>query len=143
MQQFAKRGLLKIADDRDSSIEQLVEDWQRDFRKGLDARIFAGTRLETAAVNRMCQQSLLDAGQLQTESIAVGKYNLHVGDQIVVTRNNSALMVKIGTQGTVVGIDQQSGEIQLRIDRGLTVRINIEAFPHVTGHYRLWSDTPR
>lgn len=131
LQQFANRGLLRIADDRDSAIEQLVEDWQRDFRKGLDARIFAGTRLETAAVNRMCQQSLLDAGQLQTESIAVGKYNLYVGDQIVVTRNNSALMVKNGTQGKVVGIDQQSGEVQIRIDRGLTVRIGIEAFPHI------------
>lgn len=49
----------------------------------------------------------------------------------VVTRNNSALMVKNGTQGEVVGINTARNEIQLRIDGGMTIRLNVELFPHI------------
>lgn len=131
LQRFAERGLLKISANREEAVDFLVQDWKTDFMKGLDTRIFAGTRLETATVNRTCQKVLSDEGLLSSETIKVGRYQLHVGDKIVVTRNNSALMVKNGTQGQVVGIDTARNEVQLRIDSGLTVRINAEAFPYI------------
>ena len=39
LQKYANRGLLKIADDRDSAINQLVADWKTDYLKGTDTRI--------------------------------------------------------------------------------------------------------
>lgn len=131
LQQFARRGLLKITEDRNTAMEQLVKDWHLDFQKGLDARILAGRRLETTAINRLCQQTLIESDHVKTESIAVGRYDFHVGDQVVVTRNNASLLVRNGTQGIVTGIDAERNEIQLCIDGGLTVRINTELFPHI------------
>lgn len=131
LKKFADRGLLKISDDRVAAIEQLVTDWKIDFLKGIDTRIFAGTRLETFNVNRMCQQVLADEGKLSPDFAQAGRYQLHVGDRIVITRNNSALLVRNGTQGEVVGIDTAKNEVQVKIDGGFTVRINIEAFPHI------------
>lgn len=131
LHEFAKRGLLKISDSRDDSIEELVKDWKSDFQKGVDTKILAGTRLETASVNRMCQKVLYEDGLLSMDSINVGRYQFHVGDKVVVTRNNAALMVKNGTQGEVVGINDAQNEIQLRIDGGMTVRLNVELFPHI------------
>ena len=131
LKKYADRGLLKISDDRDLAIEQLVTDWKRDFLKGTDTRIFSGTRLETVNVNRMCQRVLVEEGKLSSAFVQAGRYQLRVGDRIVITRNNAALMVRNGTQGEVVGIDTDRNEVQVKIDAGLTVRINIEAFPHV------------
>lgn len=131
LEKFAARGLLRISDDRDRSIARLVDDWKSEYEKGSDTRIFAGTRMETATVNRMCQQVLLKDGTLREQSISVGRHEIHIGDRVVVTRNNSALMVRNGTQGTVVGIDARRNELQLSIENGLTVRIDIDSFPHI------------
>lgn len=131
LKKYAERGLLKIADTQDESITQLVKDWKADFRKGLDTKIFAGTRLQTHSVNEECQRTLFEAGALGKDSITIGKYRFHKGDSIVVTRNNSALMVKNGTEGTVESIDHEQNEIRIRIDGGLTVRINPDVFSHI------------
>ena len=79
----------------------------------------------------MCQRLLVDEKKLSPECISTGRYQLHVGDRIVVTRNNSALMVRNGTQGEVVAIDKERNEVQVNIETGINVRINIDAFPHV------------
>lgn len=131
LKRYAKRGLLNIAETHDQSIAQLVKDWSSDFQKGLDTKIFAGTRLQTYSVNQQCQQVLLKTEALGKDSLTIGKYQFHKGDHIVVTRNNAALMLKNGTQGIVESIDKEQNEIRIRIDGGLTVRINPEAFPHI------------
>lgn len=135
LERFAKRGLVNIGEDRDQAIAQLVADWKGEFLSGAETRVFASTRLETVTINRLCQQALLDEGKLSAKSISVGRYELRVGDTVVVTKNNSALMVRNGTQGTVVGINNETSEVKLRIDNGLTVRIDIDAFPHLDVGY--------
>ena len=112
-------------------MRQLVSDWKGEFLAGNDTRIFAGTRLETRNVNRMCQRLLLDGGKLSAESVSIGRDKLHVGDCVVITRNNAALMVRNGTMGQVVGVDAATNEVRVKIDNGLSVRINVEAFPHI------------
>lgn len=131
LERFAKRGFLKIAKDREQAIQQLVSDWKTEFLQGKDSRVFAGTRLDTVTINRLCQKALIDSGQLPEPNIDAGRYRLHIGDTVVVTKNNSALMVRNGTQGRVVGIDAEKNEVQLRTDNELTVRINLEVFPHL------------
>lgn len=131
LERFAKRGQLKIAPHRDEAIEQLVSDWKTAFTKRSDVRVFAGTRLDTVAINRKCQEVLLKSGMLSETSIQVGHHNFHIGDKVVVTKNNSALLVKNGTQGEVVGLAPGKSELEIKIDSGLTVRINTEVFPNL------------
>ncbi|MEM8671127.1 MAG: MobF family relaxase [Planctomycetota bacterium] len=131
LERFAKRGLIKIAEDRERAIEHLVSDWKKEFLSGTDARIFAGTRLETVTVNRVCQRELDSEGKLSEQSIKVGRYEFHVGDSVVVTKNNAALLLRNGTQGRIVGFDAQRNELSVMIERNLTVRVNVDIFPHL------------
>ena len=51
LERFAERGLLVIAEDRESAIEELVCDWRASLREDRTSMIFTGTRLETKRIN--------------------------------------------------------------------------------------------
>ena len=102
---------------------------------GSDALIFAGTRLETTVLNRMCQQARLNSRQLETGSIEVGNEQFHIGDRVRLTKNNASLLVKNGSMGTVIAIDQECSELTVRLDHGLSVTLDTNVYNHIALGY--------
>lgn len=131
LSEYAKRGLLRVCKDRDTAIQQLVDDWILENQSVADNQIFAGSRLESFNVNRSCQRALLNAGLLSDESVSLKSHCFHIGDKVLITRNNASLLVKNGTIGVVVGLNTSSEQLRVKIESGLTVSLDLAAFPHV------------
>lgn len=130
LEQLAARGQLTIAATRVESIKQLVQDWHVCFAAGSDSRVFAGTRLETRLINQHCQQQRLQSDELAGEALLIGHHSFYVGDRIVVTKNAAGGLLKNGMTGTVTEIDAGNGVLRLKIDGGLHLRIDTQAFEH-------------
>lgn len=133
--QFHRRGLLTVAETREAAMRSLVQDWQTLVRSPRDALIFAGTRYETTILNRLCQEARREASGGDNDSIPVNGTHFFTGDRVLVTRNNSALLVRNGNMGTVVGIDQAKSHLVVQLDSGYRVTIDVVEFPHLSLGY--------
>ena len=134
LKRFADRGYVFVAEDRDEAMQKLVTDW-REKTAGNNALIFAGTRLETAVLNRMCQQVKLEARQLEPDALEVGDDRFHIGDRVRLTKNNASLLVKNGSMGTVVAIDAEHAELTVRLDQGFNVTLDTNVYSHIALGY--------
>ena len=131
LEQFARRGLLVIAENRLAAMDELVSDWSRDASTTPNSMIFCGTRYEVGQLNLMCQATLREQGILESESIDVGDTTLHVGDRIVTTRNRQELLVRNGNTGTVTSIDLERRNIRVEFDSGMELEIDTDLYPHI------------
>jgi conjugative relaxase-like TrwC/TraI family protein len=128
LQEFHRRGQLVIAEDRDAAMKQLVADWFISYHHAPSSLVLASTRFETLLLNRMCQLARLEAGDISGEGLEVAGEPLFVGDRVVFTKNQRALLVRNGMLGTVTEMNQQENEIRIRLDDGLQVRIQLDVF---------------
>ena len=135
LKKFAKRGLLTIATDRDEACRRLVDDWCQSTATLDQKLILAGTRSETAMLNRLCQRLRLSRGELSNECHTVGKFDLHVGDRVVFGKNNSSLLVRNGTMGTVTEISPGERGIRVQIDDGFEIFVNTKTYEFVQPAY--------
>ena len=133
--EFAKRGLLSISDDGDEACRKLVADWSRDGTPDAEKLIIAGTRLETRTLNRLCQQERMSRGELGSASLTVGKSDLHTGDRVIFRRNNAALFVKNGSTGTVTNLFPSRNQLQVRLDDGVCVTVDINSYEQIEPGY--------
>jgi conjugative relaxase-like TrwC/TraI family protein len=134
LSRFQERGLLVVTDTRDEAMRKLVSDWSQ-MEATRDCLIFAGTRYETAVLNRLCQELRLLKGELGGESLDVNGCQVFVGDRVLLTRNNAALLVRNGSMGTVVGFVPEQNEVLVALDSGYQLRIDTELYPHVALSY--------
>ncbi|TWU62350.1 Multifunctional conjugation protein TraI [Crateriforma conspicua] len=131
LKQLHEHGDLFIGVDRDDAIGRLVDDWFVEFEKGSDARIFAGTRLETATLNRLCQTKRRLAGNLGEACILVGSDEFRVGDRVVITRNDRVGILKNGMTGEVTSVDTRNATLKVGFDSGVNLHVDTRAFDHV------------
>ena len=115
-------------------MEALVRDWHE---KGSphDSLIFAGTRLETTVLNRLCQAERLKKGELGSQKIEVGKETFRVGDRVMFTRNNASLLIRNGNAGEVVAVDVMRRVVRVKLDNGYRVAISVDDYEHLTLGY--------
>ena len=133
--EFQKRGLLTVADNREAAMRELVRDWCRQVTSPRDALIFAGTRYETTILNRLCQEARLHACEHVSDEININGNHFFVGDRVLITQNNSALLVRNGNMGTVIGLDAAKSHLQVDLDSGYRVTIDAAQFPHLALGY--------
>src|SRR6266487_3813543 len=112
----------------------LVRDWwqahqdaetaQRSGEPSGEAAILAYRRDEVDRLNTTCQQVMARNGRLGAEALQVGDRQVHVGDRVVLGRNDlRGLGVANGTRGTVTAIDPERRALTLATeqDRQLTL----------------------
>lgn len=137
VREFAARGLLHVAPERDAALTALVSAWRAG---GLDAPesslIFAATNREASTLNQLAQAERAAAGALGPVVGAAGREVLHTGDRVLFTRNSRALGVVNGDLGTVLGAARPE-MIVVRLDTGGTVTVPLTDFPHVRLGYAM------
>ena len=136
---YAERGLLTVADDRQSAMEALIKAWRvRGVRSPEDQLIFTGTREEALILNRMAQAERQQAGALGQETL-IGAYGdaFHVGDRVLFMQKSRLFDVENGTLGQVVGLDQNEKALRIRTDSGERVRIPLEQYEHLRLGYAM------
>ncbi|MBX3438894.1 MAG: AAA family ATPase [Planctomycetaceae bacterium] len=132
---FHERGLLTVTESREEAMRSLVHDWHGQVTSPRDALIFAGTRYETTILNRLCQETRLEACENIGDSLTVNGTRFFTGDRVLLTRNNSALLVRNGNMGTVVGVDAAKGYLRVELDNGFQVTIDTAVYPHLSLGY--------
>lgn len=126
LSRFAARGLLSVSPDREEAMSKLVSDWAKVDTSS--ALIFAGTNLDVLGLNRLCQEKRLDKGELGEDSLRVGNYAFHVGDRVMFTRNERALLVKNGMTGVVTEVNGARSYLRVAIDGGLSILVDTQRF---------------
>lgn len=134
LSRYHSKGLLFVSEDRTEAMRSLVTDWQNSG-SARQSLIFAGTRYETAILNRLCQEKRLEDGILGVDSISVGSEEIHVGDRVLFTRNNAALLVRNGNTGTVLEIDTSQNTVRVELDSGYRIVIDLATFDHLALGY--------
>jgi ATP-dependent exoDNAse (exonuclease V) alpha subunit len=128
---FAGRGRLIVAKDREQALRQLVESWTDAGGAKHPERhiIFTPTRLEAQAANRLCQQQRLARGEIKaTHSLHNGDHVLCLGDRVLFHKNVFADGIRNGYRGTIVEVDRFRGRLTIRLDgahqmREVTIRL--------------------
>src|SRR6266511_3185072 len=106
----------------------LVRDWwqahqdaetaQRSGEPGGEAVILAYRRDEVDRLNTTCQQVMNLNGRLGAQALQVGDRQVHVGDRVVVGRNDlRGLGVANGTRGTVAEVDPDRRSLTLKTEQ--------------------------
>jgi ATP-dependent exoDNAse (exonuclease V) alpha subunit len=135
LEEYYARGQLFIDQDRTTAIARLVGDWHDVFLRDADTISLTSTRLETTSVNRLCQAIRLESGQIGGARWDVGHETLYRGDRVIFTKNQPALLVRNGTRGTVIDTEPMGNELVVRLDSGLTTRIDLGVYDAVSLGY--------
>ena len=138
LHELSKRGQLFIGANHDSAISQLVNDWTKtaiDLGELKGSMVFAGTNVDVRELNARCQEKRMEAGHLGQEFVEIDGLTVHVGDRVMVTRNDKLLNLSNGSTGEVTAI---SGSfLRVRIDGQFQVEINTERFSSLTLGYAM------
>lgn len=134
-----ERGQLFIGEDREAAMERLVADWEAlVFERGEqvgETVALSSQNLEVRELNRRIQQVMKERGQLGEYAAEVDGLDIHLGDQVMVTRNYSLLNLRNGTMAEVVGVE--GNRIAILTEDGMEVEINTEDFSGLTLGYSI------
>ncbi|RMH19161.1 MAG: hypothetical protein D6696_11320, partial [Acidobacteria bacterium] len=108
----------------------------------------ASTRAEVALLNDAIRARLAEEGELGAETLRHRGRDFAAGDRVVFTRNDATGRrlelvegegrgVLNGHLGTVEAIDRERRALQVRLDRGATVRLELERYGHLEHAYAL------
>lgn len=127
---FHSRGRLRLAPDRSSMHNAVVADWVKLIETGRgvlkDTVVFAGTNAEVQEVNAMIQQAVREAGGLGEHAVVIDDVKLHLGDRVIVTRNNRLLGLRNGTLGEIVGA--WGSCVRIATEGGFEVEVDTQQF---------------
>jgi hypothetical protein len=130
LRNLADRGRVHISEDQPHRMAEVLADY-RDFRNAgylaRDIRIIVDTSNHDIDVaNRFVQRDRLSRGELREQGFEVHdveqnrRWTIHEGDQVVFLDSYKRRFqepIKNGSVGRVVGLDAQSGQARIEIDR--------------------------
>jgi conjugative relaxase-like TrwC/TraI family protein len=127
---YAERGLVWVEGTRDEAIRELVAQWKRSG--GVDNprahQVFVSTNEERRRVNSLIQDALRSEGRLGNAGVEVKDGEAFSGDRIMFLRRSSYLQVENGDMGTVRAVDPFRGRIEVELDRGGKVTVDLQKY---------------
>jgi conjugative relaxase-like TrwC/TraI family protein len=136
--EYARRGLVSVADDREEAMRALLREWKRQGAANpKEHLILASTNADAQALNRMAQVDRMLAGQLGRRSLRVGAADFRGGDRVLFTRNSKRYGVENGCLGTVLSVDAVHQTMTVRLDKGRLVVIPTTDYAHMKLGYAL------
>lgn len=138
LREYACRGLVSVAEDRDDAMQALMRAWKGEGAANpKDHLILASTNHESATLNRMAQVQRTLTGALGKQAVSVGGSDFHFGDRVLFTRNSKRYGVQNGSLGTVIGVDTRHECLTVKLDGGRLALISVKDFPHLQLGYAL------
>ena len=135
---LSESGRLQSFDDARDARMALVGAWAR---AELDSPgrnlILAHDRHDVAELNRLARQWREQWGFISDRRITLYGTEWAIGDRMVCRRNDYALGVRNGTQGTVVDLGRHAEHLDLYTDHGETIRIPVDYLAHARHGYAL------
>ncbi len=136
--EYACRGLVAVAEDRDAAMHALMRAWKREGAANpRDHLILASTNKDSAILNRMAQVQRTLAGALGTQAVSAGGSDFHCGDRVLFTRNSKRYGVQNGSLGTVIEVDVRHQCLTVKLDGGKLALISVEDYAHLRLGYAL------
>ena len=131
LQAYIDRGLLHLGNTKEEAKYKLIDDWSKfgGIFKPRQNLILAGLREEVKELNRLSQLSRKEAGLIKDKNIRVNGQKIHVGDRVVLTRNDLQLDVFNGQFGSVKTI--KGKKLVLNLDNGQQRTIDTKQYDHV------------
>lgn len=131
------RGQLSIEPEREDAVEKLCERWQQlafaDTRGVTDTLVLAGTTADVRELNERIQDVMHQRGQLGEYAVEVRGQRIHLGDRVMITKNNRLLGLQNGTTGEVTGA--YGSRVSIKLDDGIEVEIDTEEFDRISVGY--------
>jgi conjugative relaxase-like TrwC/TraI family protein len=124
---YWQHGRVVVGDSAPALRRQLVADWWSAAMGRTQERapvMIAARRADVADLNGRARALMAADGRLGTQTLTVGEQEFAVGDRIVTLHNQRRRLGCLnGTRGTVTGIDQEAGALEVRADDGRTLRL--------------------
>ena len=99
----------------------MVGEWWAARATGADAVMFAVTRSDVEALNRLARELARDAGHLGASELVGGGRAFAVGDDVLTLRPDRRLGVLNGTAATVIALDLDAGSLTMISRKGAAV----------------------
>jgi Ti-type conjugative transfer relaxase TraA len=132
LEEYAKRGLVSVAENRDAAIQSLVNDWKGGgVEKPQSNLILASSNAEAKKLNASAQEERYKQGKLSELSLRADGTRFYEKDRILFTKNSRLYGVRNGQLGTVEQIDEKSLTASVRLDSGKQVKVPVEHYPHI------------
>lgn len=130
--EYARRGFVEVAADRETAKEKLLEAWTKNgLSKPDENLIVTGTNLDAIAVNRRIQELRLAEGYVKKAHLKAAGEEFHEGDRVLFTRKSGALGVVNGTLATVVSVSEARGTLTVQIDGAGRKTFSTSSYDHL------------
>lgn len=116
---YADRERVTIGRNTRDTINKLVDSWRDNggCRRPKDHMIFTQTRLEAAAINRLCQSQRLRSFQtVPLLSVRHGATKYHIGDRVLFHEAMRSQAIENGYRGTVIAVNPLLRELKVKLD---------------------------
>ncbi len=135
--EYAKRGLVHVANSRSKAIDRLTADWKEAVRVvGLsETLVLTGTRQEAYRVNKAIQRERYLAGEVNGDAVATENELIFCGDRVRFRRNARNTGVLNGDVGTVVGLSTEARTLTVELADGKRVEIDLETYADIEVGY--------
>lgn len=138
LREYACRGLVSVAEDRDGAMQELMRAWKGEGAANpRDHLILASTNKESATLNRMAQVQRTLTGALGKQAVSVEDSDFHCGDRVLFTRNSKRYGVQNGSLGTVIQVDVRHDCLTVKLDGGRLALISVTDYPHLQLGYAI------
>jgi len=147
LKRYEEAGRLHVSENRDEAMKAMVRDWAKNERgREKESLIFVGTRSEAHEVNKQCQRTRIEAGDirktdrvtvtaegvLDSKSNAKTSFDIYNRDRVLFTQRSRSLGIENGDTGTVIGISKRpwpaSSLVTVEIDSGDTVSVPLKKY---------------
>lgn len=140
LREYASRGLVAVADDRNEAMRALITSWKRQGEENpRDNLILASTNKDATVLNRMAQTQRMVAGGLGKQALSVEGSDFHRGDRVLFTRNSKWYGVQNGSLGTVTEVDVRKKILTVKLDQGKLVMVPVKDYAHLKLGYAMTS----
>jgi conjugative relaxase-like TrwC/TraI family protein len=113
---FARRGKVVVGSEERDAVTLLMEEWRKFAKKKpQDVLIFARTREEVRALNLLCQEQRLEAGELGP-GIDVAGTTVRLSERLRFLKNDKYIGVANGQLGTVTAVNPLTKTLTVRLD---------------------------
>jgi ATP-dependent exoDNAse (exonuclease V) alpha subunit len=118
---YASHGRVVLAETAVEARRAMVGQWWAARAGGADAVMFAVTRSDVEALNRLARGLARDGGHLGVAELVSGGRAFSVGDDVLTLRPDSRLGVLNGTLATVTALDLGAGSLTVATKKGGSV----------------------
>ena len=131
LEEFAKRGFVDVARDRDAAKDTLLESWKKNGMEAPEKNlIVAATNQDATDLNRRIQDLRQEkTGSTPKAPIVIEGEKFYGGDRILFTRNSKAVGVQNGSLGTIKSV--KGNQLTVELDNEKRVTFSVKNYAHV------------